>query len=188
MPNARNVAVILLVLLASAAPMRDARAESVVDNNAANARLAKQQRLLSSLWTFATLNYLYCDVLGLMDANLLKQYSQGEVNGIKVNETVLLGGVAFMQVPLSMVFLSTALPPKAARIANIAAGAAMTAAQTATLFVGKPTSYYLFSSGIEIATTAFITGYAIFGMKPPAVVPSVEAKRGSFFARVGFRF
>ena len=33
--------------------------------------------LLSTLWIFAILNYLYCDIMGLMDVNLLKQYLTG---------------------------------------------------------------------------------------------------------------
>jgi hypothetical protein len=38
--------------------------------------------ILSTLWIFATLNYLYCDVVGLMNSDLLKQYLAGSVNGI----------------------------------------------------------------------------------------------------------
>src|SRR4051812_33154535 len=32
---------------------------------------------LSTLWIFVTLNYLYCDVTGLMDPDVLKQYLAG---------------------------------------------------------------------------------------------------------------
>lgn len=188
MPITRNAVLALVLLVATLTPPRSAHAEPDVDREASRERFAKQQRLLSSLWAFATLNYLYCDVVGLMDSNMLRQYSEGEVDGVTIDEDFLLGATAFMQVPLSMVFLSTALPPKASRIANIAAGAIMTTAQTATLFWGKPTSYYLFSSAVEIATTSFITGYAIFAMKPPPVVPSVEASRDSFTVRIGVRF
>ena len=83
-----------------------------------------------------------------------------------------------MEVPLSMVFLSTALDPKASRIPNIGAGAFMTVVQSATLFVGKPTSYYLVSSVAEIATMGFISVYSLFYMKPPSVAPAVEARKG----------
>jgi hypothetical protein len=144
--------------------------------------------MLSRLWVFATLNYLYCDVVGLMDSNMLKQYGEGEVDGVEINENFLLGATILMQVPLSMVFLSTELEPRASRIANIAAGSLMTGVQAATLVMGKPTKYYLFSSVVEMTTTGFITAYAIFAMKPPRLVPSVEAGKGSFAMNVGFAF
>jgi len=151
-------------------------------------RMRGRQRLLSSLWAFASLNYLYCDVVGLMDSNMLRQYERGEVDGFVINENFLLGATILLQVPLSMVFLSTVLPPRASRIANITAGALMTAVQTATLFAGKPTKYYAFSSGVEIATTGFITIYALLYMKPPRWTPLVEPQPGGLTLKAGFRF
>jgi hypothetical protein len=151
-------------------------------------RLRNQQQFLSSLWIFASLNYLYCDVAGLMDSKMLRQYLGGEIDGFKINESFLFGATILMQVPLSMVFLSTALSPRASRIANISAGAFMTAVQTATLFLGKPSKYYALSSGIEIATTGFITAYALFAMKPMKVVPLVEPQPGGVTLKAGFRF
>jgi hypothetical protein len=159
---------------------------AMADTNSERAR--EQQRFVSKLWIFASLNYLYCDVIGLMDANMLRKYQAGEVDGLTINENVLLGGAILMQVPLSMVVLSTALPPRASRIANIAAGTLMTAVQTATLFVGKPTKYYAFSSGVEIATTSFITAYALFKMKPPKIMPIVEAHPSRLTVTAGVRF
>ncbi len=38
---------------------------------------------LSTLWIFALLNYLYCDVMTLMDSNFLKQFMDGKVGGSK---------------------------------------------------------------------------------------------------------
>jgi hypothetical protein len=46
---------------------------------------------LSTLWIFATLNYLYCDVVGLMDPNLLKGSLAGNVGGTAVSPGLLLG-------------------------------------------------------------------------------------------------
>ncbi|MBX3159757.1 MAG: hypothetical protein KF773_27555 [Deltaproteobacteria bacterium] len=157
-------------------------------DDASRKRFAQKQEMLSRLWVFATLNYLYCDVVGLMDAKMLKQYGEGIVDGVRIDEGFLLGATILMQVPLSMVFLSTALPPRASRVANIAAGALMTGVQTATLFIGRPAKYYLFSSAVEIATTGFITAYALLAMKPPRVVPSVGATQDAVTMSVGFRF
>jgi len=141
------------------------------------ARVAEQQRLLSSLWIFASLTYLYCDVIGLMDPKMHAGYESGKVGNVTIDENVLLAGTILMQVPMSMVFLSTALEPRASRIANIGAGAFMTVVQSATLAIGKPTSYYLASSIAEIGTTSFITVYSLFYMKPPKVTPAVDVSR-----------
>src|SRR5258706_4538425 len=37
---------------------------------------------LSTLWIFVMLNYLYCDIVSLMDSELLKQYLTGNVDGL----------------------------------------------------------------------------------------------------------
>lgn len=46
---------------------------------------------LSMLWLFATLNYLYCDVVTLMDPEKLKQFMAGSVGGMQINQGFLLG-------------------------------------------------------------------------------------------------
>jgi|GEM_PF-608914 len=150
--------------------------------------LERRQRTLSSLWVFASLNYLYCDVVSLMDAGMLEQYASGTVEGMTLNETFLMGATLYMQVPLSMVVLSTALNPRASRVANIAAGATTTLVQGASLFVGKPSKYYLASSIIEMATTSFITVYAWRGLDPKRVQPVVSAAPGGGQVGVNVRF
>ncbi|NBW39177.1 MAG: hypothetical protein EBR30_29995, partial [Cytophagia bacterium] len=65
--------------------------------------------LLSTLWVFVTLNYLYCDLIGLMDSSLLKQYLTGNVEGLVVDETFLLYAGMLMELPIAMVLLSRLL-------------------------------------------------------------------------------
>jgi hypothetical protein len=125
-----------------------------------NTQKTDRKVLLSTLWIFAIFNYLYCDIMGLMDVNLLKQYLTGTVNGMEMNENFLLAAAIFMEIPIAMVLLSRILNYKANRWANIIAGVLMTLVQTATLFVGEPAKYYLFSSIIEIATTMGIVWVA----------------------------
>lgn len=125
--------------------------------------------LLSTLWIFAILNYLYCDIMGLMDVNLLKQYLIGNVNGMEMNENILLSAAILMEIPIAMVLLSRILNYKANRWANIIAGIIMTLVQTATLFAGEPTKYYLFCSIIEIATTLVIVWLAWTWVNPNTV-------------------
>jgi hypothetical protein len=116
---------------------------------------------LSSLWIFAMFNYLYCDVLALMDSGYLRQVITGNVNRIHVTPGFLLGASILMEIPTAMVLLSRVLGHRANRWANIVAASSMTVVQAATLFLGSgTTSYYLFFSIIEIACTAFIVWYA----------------------------
>lgn len=59
-----------------------------------------------------------------------------------------------------MVLLSRILKYKINRFTNIITGAVMTAVQLLTLFVAKPTTYYMFFSAIEIACTSIIVWFA----------------------------
>lgn len=116
--------------------------------------------LLSTLWIFVILNYLYCDLIGLMDANFLSGYLSGNINGMQITQGFLLGASILMEIPIAMVLLSRILKYRANRFANIIAGTIMTLVQTATLFIGSGTMYYLFFSILEIATTGSIVWIA----------------------------
>jgi hypothetical protein len=116
---------------------------------------------LSTLWIFAVLNYLYCDVMSLMDPAFLRQYMTGNVGGAHITQGFLLGAAILMEISMSMVLLSRILNFHANRWANIIAGAITTVVQFSTLFFGSaPPIYYVFFSIIEIACTAFIIWYA----------------------------
>ena len=119
-----------------------------------------KKALLSTLWLFAVLNFLYCDVMSLMDAGVLKQYLSGTVNGIHMTGGFLLGAAVLMEISISMVLFSRILKYKANRIANMVAGIIVTLVQIGTLFAA-PTAYYLFFSAIEITATVLIFLIAI---------------------------
>jgi len=116
--------------------------------------------LLSTIWIFAALNYLYCDVVSLMDPNLLKQYLSGTVNGMEFTPGFLLGAAILVEIPIIMVLLSRVLTYKVNRWVNIIAGGIMTLVQGASLFAGTPAMYYLFCSFFEIVSTVLIVWFA----------------------------
>lgn len=120
---------------------------------------------LSTLWIFVTLNYLYCDLIGLMDSRLLKQYLTGSVEGMTINENFLLYAGILMEVPIAMVLLSKILPKNVNCWANIIASSIKTVVMIATLFMGSIIKYYLFFAVIEIATTIYIVGYSLNWLK-----------------------
>lgn len=111
---------------------------------------------LSLLWIFVMLNYIYADVLTLMDSSVLNQIIQGTTGGVEITQTFLFFGAILMEIPILMVVLSRILEYKWNRLANIIAGLIKTLAMVGSMFVGTPVMYYLFFGIIEIATTLYI--------------------------------
>ncbi len=116
-----------------------------------------RRNIYSSLWAFVSLNYLYADLVGLMDVNLLTQYQTGVVNGVEITPAFLTLAAAYMQIPLANVFLPHVVRnARLLRRIQIISGTIATLAQGATLFVGTPAPYYVLFSMIEMAVTSYI--------------------------------
>ena len=118
--------------------------------------------LLSTLWIFVLFNYLYCDVLSNMEAEVLKGLMTGQIESLQITQGFLLLAGILMEIPIAMVLLSRVLRYSANRWANIIAGAIMTAVQISSFFVGTtpPTLHYIFYSIIEISCTSVIVWFA----------------------------
>jgi hypothetical protein len=118
---------------------------------------------LPLLWVFMLLNYLYCDVLSLLDPANLKDVLAGHAAGgsVQITPEFLLASAVLMEIPMAMILLSRVLGHRASRWANVVAAAIMTLVQVGSLGVGTPTSYYLFFSAIEVGTHALIAVLAL---------------------------
>ncbi len=112
-----------------------------------------------TLWIFATLNYVYADVVTLFDKSVTTSLSQ----------TALLGASILVETAIAMVLLSRVLKYRTNRWANIIIGALNTVAILASLLVATPALYYIFFAVIEIATTSLIVWYAWKWPNPQAV-------------------
>ncbi len=124
---------------------------------------------LTILWVFVMFNYLYCDVIALMNPDLLKQFLGGKLGGMVISPGFLLGAAVLMEIPMAMVLLSRLLDDAANRWTNIIAGALMTVVQIGSLFLGSSLSmYYIFFSTIEIACTVLIA-WSAWKWSNPAV-------------------
>lgn len=110
--------------------------------------------ILSTLWIFATLNYLYADVFTLF----FNPTAQKETFAMPP-EAVLVFAI-LMETAIAMVLLSRILKYRANRWANIAAGVFHTGFVSWSLFGETPRPFYIFFAAIEIACTLFIVWYA----------------------------
>jgi Family of unknown function (DUF6326) len=127
----------------------------------------EKPRLLSLLWIFLVLNFLYCDVLSLHDAEILGDLANGHAGPLQITPAFLLAASFLMEVPMSMVLISRLAPRTGNRIANIAAGAFMILVQVGSLFTAIPPSLsYFFFTVVEVATLAAIVVIAIRWKKP----------------------
>jgi hypothetical protein len=61
---------------------------------------------LSTLWVFAVFNYLYADIITLMDSAMLRQIMAGMIGSIQITEGFLLGGAILIETAIAMVLLS----------------------------------------------------------------------------------
>jgi len=127
----------------------------------AAARRIGPRAVVSSLWLFAVLNYLYCDVLSLMYPPDLQGYVAGDVGGIHINQGFLLAAGVLMTIPMSSVLVSRIAPHRLARWWSLVAAAIMTLVQVGTIGMGSGvTLHYAYFSIIEVATTVAIVWIA----------------------------
>lgn len=110
-----------------------------------------RRSLLSVLWIFLTVNYIYCDVFTLHHADYLKAFLSGNVGGMKITEEFLLAFAFIMQIPMIMIVLSRLLTFTLNKYFNVVAGIITTSIQTYTVTMGG-TPHYMFFSLFEICT------------------------------------
>ena len=114
-----------------------------------------RKKLLSLLWIYLTVNYIYCDVFTLHLAKYLEAFLSGQVGGMKITEEFLLVFSGIMQIPMIMIVLSRILTFKPNKYLNIIAGIITTSIQAFTVTMGG-TLHYMFFSFFEICTGLLI--------------------------------
>lgn len=113
--------------------------------------------LMSRLWVFLSLNYIYCDALTNTEAGVLRGLLEGKIGGIEMTQGLLFFAGISLSIPFLMSLLSTILPYKANKITNIAAALLMIAYQLVSFCFGSETTlHYVFFSVVEILGNAVI--------------------------------
>jgi hypothetical protein len=117
--------------------------------------------LLSTLWIFLSVNYIYRDVLSNMEPGTLQGYLAGTIGEITITQGFLLIAAIMMEIAFSMILLSRVLKGAVNRWANIIAAILLVVIEVGTMGMGTaPTQHYLFYSVIVIACNLFIVWYA----------------------------
>jgi hypothetical protein len=114
-----------------------------------------KRELLSALWTFALLNYLYADVIALWAM---------AGSPVHLPPLALMASAVLMEIPIAMILASRLLPFGANRLANIIAGTVVTLVNGFLTYVpplvgwGRPPALpeYLFFATLETVATSVI--------------------------------
>jgi hypothetical protein len=125
-----------------------------MNTNSKVTEMKDRKVVLSTLWIFAVLNYLYADVFSLFFNPTAQKETLAMTQGV-----VLLFAI-LMETAIAMVLLSRFLKYGANRWANIIAGIFHTALVAWSLTGGTSQLFYVFFASIEIVCTLFIVWYA----------------------------
>jgi len=145
----------------------------------------RRRVVLSTLWIFAVLNYIYADVYTLFFNPVLrpeatKRFAEGYAGDIQITGGFVLVTAILMETAIAMVLLSRVLPYRANRWANVLSGGLHTLFVAWSLIGDTPTGFYLMFAAIEVACTLFIVWYA---WKWPA--PARQGERSHAVMPVG---
>ena len=125
------------------------------NDSAAKSPAAKdKRRLLSTLWVFLVLNFLYADIFTLVFDPAARTQTPDLSPG------AVLFFAVIMETAMFMVLLSRVLPDRWNRWANIGAAILHIAVLSWSLTGSDVTSFYAFFVAVEIATLLFVIGYA----------------------------
>jgi len=126
--------------------------------------------VLSTLWVFLVVNFIYADVFGLF----FDPAARTQASDLS-SEAVFFFAV-IMETAMVMVFLPRVLPHAWNRWTNIGAATLHVAVLGWSLTGGGVTSFYAFFVTIEIATLLFVIGYAWSWRKESATQPLLVAR------------
>jgi Ni,Fe-hydrogenase I cytochrome b subunit len=135
--------------------------------NMTNATTGCERRrvVLSTLWIFAVLNYIYADIYTLffnpvLQPEVTRRFAEGYAGDIQITQGFVLVTAILMETSIAMVLLSRLLPYRANRWANILSGGLHTLFVAWSLIGDTPNGFYVMFAAIEVACTLFIVGYA----------------------------
>ena len=126
----------------------------------ANNHGADRKLVLSTLWIFYMINILYADVLNLMGESANLSLEDKDLINSLLTPEMLLGTAVFLEMAMLMIVLSHLLKVGINRLANITVATLHTLGLIASIFIGTPTTFYIFFVVVEIVALFSIIWYA----------------------------
>lgn len=117
---------------------------------------------ISTLWVVVMLNMIFADILSLFYPGTVAQLTTGTIEGVTITPMFLLVAAVFIEIAILMIFLTHALAPRAARVANLAA------VVVTILFVvggGSLSPHYVLLASVEVLALLYI-GWLAWGWRP----------------------
>ena len=120
---------------------------------------------IAALWTSMLFLFAYVDLFSLYRPDFRAELEAGQIGGLTVDGSFLVGTTAYVAIPSVMVFCALILRPRSNRIINIA----LSTIYAVTIIVAAlgEWTYYVVGSAIEVGLLATIAYYAWTWPKHP---------------------
>ncbi len=114
------------------------------------------QAKLAAAWTGFMFLYVYVDLLGLYKPGMVQDILNGKVFTFDISETFAVLALAATAIPAVMILLSTTLPARANRLANLTVATILLPYMAFNLAGGEWPFYYGLGFAVELIFLAFI--------------------------------
>ncbi|MFN8592140.1 MAG: DUF6326 family protein [Thermomicrobiales bacterium] len=131
------------------------------------------QAKLAAAWTSFMFLYLYVDYLALYKPGFIDDILGGVVWEFDINQTFLTGTLALIAIPTVMIVLSTTLPARVNRAANLVVASLYIPVSLFNAMGESWTFFYGLSIGLEVAILALILREAWTWPRTPFVAADV---------------
>lgn len=106
--------------------------------------------------------YAYADIMNfVLQPGSLEEVQGGEIGGMAITGTMLLGAAAWMTCAALMIAASVVLSPQASRRVNIAYGALSTIVIPVLALTSEPWGYYYLFNFVEVILTGYVVWVAL---------------------------
>lgn len=131
-----------------------------------------RQVKLAAAWASFMFLYAYVDILGFYLPGVIDDILAGIVWEFRITQGWAVGALALMAVPILMIVLSTLLPRRANRIANLVVASLYVLVSVGNAVGEAWTAYYGLAAGLEVAVLASILVLAWSWREPVPAGPS----------------